>query len=114
IIIKIPDVKNFKGRYVQYPLKQVVLNREDLKEYYDFYKKVDSTFEVISINEFKKFFHNEIMKCTFKRNNNLVADNNRTQTEIYIKLKQIFDFYCSENWREISAQIAKVVNVSKD
>lgn len=104
IEIQIPDQSNGAGRYVQYPKKQVVLNQEDLKEYFDLFKNIEEEFEVVSFNEFKKYFKNNITKHQFIRNNN--SKNNRSENENNIKLKQIFDYYCSENWRDLKKSIS--------
>jgi hypothetical protein len=103
IDISIPKLKNFKNKYIQFPLSQVVLNQEDLKEYYDLFILIERVFEVLSFNDFKIFFKNHKIKCDFKRKNNL--KNDRSQNENNIKLKQIFDFYCSENWKVIAESL---------
>lgn len=101
--IHIPSPSNGAGRYVQYPKKQVVLNQEDLKEYFDLFEVIKEELEVISFDGFKKYFKNNINKFKFKRKNNL--KNDRSQNENNIKLKQIFDYYCSENWKVISKSL---------
>lgn len=99
INIKIPKIKDSKGKYIQYPLSQVILNQEDLKEYINFFIEIEKIFDGLSFNKFQKYFKNNIDKYQFKRKNNLKT--NRLEYEINIKLKQIFDFYCSENWKII-------------
>lgn len=103
IEICIPDQSNGPGRYVQYPKKQVVLNQEDLKEYFDIFKEIEFEFEELSFNEFQRYFKNNIDRYHFERTNNLI--NNRPENENNIKIKQVFDFYCSENWRDLKKSI---------
>lgn len=101
--ILIPDQSKGAGRYVQYPKKQVVLNQEDLKEYFNLFEVIKEKFDVISFSEFKKYFKNNFNKYQFKRRNNLI--NNRSEIENNIKVKQIFDFYCSDNWRDLKKEL---------
>nr|WP_315240185.1 hypothetical protein [uncultured Flavobacterium sp.] len=112
INISIPLVTKGAGRYVQYPKSQVVLNQEDLKEYLKFYLEVKNEFENISYFEFHKYYLNKINRYSncFKRNNN--RNNLFSPIENKIKLKQIFDFYCSENWRDLVIdEPASIANV---
>lgn len=97
IDIHIPNQSNGANRYVKYPKNQVVLNQEDLNEYCEFFSMVRREFEGFSFNDFCFFLKNHITKYDFKRKNNL--KNDRSQIENNIKLKQIFDFYCSDNWK---------------
>ena len=100
IEINIPEIKSFKGKYIQYPLSQVILNQEDLKEYVSLFIEIEKLFEGLSFDVFQNYYKNNISKFQFNRKNNLKAD--RLQNENNIKLKQIFDFYCSENWKVIA------------
>lgn len=104
ININIPKIKSFKGKYIQYPLSQVILNQEDLKEYVGFFIEIEKLFDEISFNTFQKYYKNNIGKFQFNRRNNLKED--RPEYQINIKLKQIFDFYCSENWKVIAESLA--------
>lgn len=100
IIIKIPLVRERNDRYVQFPKSQIVLNYEDLKEYKAFFSSIHKEFESISFEDFKKYYINNIStyKSGFKRDNNVKNDNQSSEIERKIKLKQIFDFYCSDDW----------------
>lgn len=103
IEIYIPNQSNGAGRYVQYPKKQVVLNQEDLKEYVNFFIEIQKLFDEISFDVFQKYYKNNIGRFQFNRRNNLIEY--RSQNENNIKLKQIFDFYCSENWKVIAESL---------
>ncbi len=103
ININIPKIKSFKGKYIQYPLSQVILNQEDLKEYVDFFIEIEKLFDEISFYTFQKYYKNNIGRFQFNRRNNLKED--RPEYQINIKLKQIFDFYCSENWKVIAESL---------
>lgn len=98
IEIIIPDQRTRSGKYVQYPKKQVVLNQEDLKEYVDYFRLLQNTFDTVSFDNFKRHYKNNIFDFHILRKNNIRTD--RIESENSIKLKQIFDFYCSENWKE--------------
>lgn len=103
IDIYIPNQSNGAGRYVQYPKKQVVLNQEDLKEYVNFFIEIQKIFDEISFDVFQKYYKNNIGRFQFNRKNNITEY--RSQNENNIKLKQIFDFYCSENWKVIAESL---------
>lgn len=104
IEINIPKIKSYKNKYIQYPLSQVVLNQEDLKEYVCFFIEIEKLFEEISFDVFQKYYKNNISRFQFNRKNNLKDD--RPQNENNIKLKQIFDYYCSEGWRTIAESLS--------
>lgn len=94
----IPQPSAYAGRYVQYPKSQIVLNDEDLKEYVDFFIELEKKYEGISESEFQRHYQNNIFRfsSSFVRKNNLNVS--LSSLESKIKLKQIFDFYCSGNW----------------
>ena len=100
INISIPKIRPGKGRYVQFPISQIILNYEDLKEYAIFFKSINKEFESISFEDFKKFYINRISKfrISFRRNSNIKSENQWSDIERKIKIKQIFDYYCSEDW----------------
>lgn len=105
INISIPQIRAGKGRYVQFPISQIILNYEDLKEYIFFLKSINHEFESISFEDFKRYYTNRIseFRKSFRRNNNIKSDNQWSDIERKIKIKQIFDYYCSEDW-EIANQ----------
>lgn len=111
IEINIPKIKSFKGKYIQYPLSQVILNQEDLKEYVSFFIEIEKLFDEISFDVFQKYHKNNIRRFQFNRRNNLKED--RQENENKIKLKQIFDFYCSENWK-VTAELIVTNRISTE
>lgn len=100
IIINIPSVRKGKDRYVQFPKSQIVLNFEDLKEYYAFFILIKKEFDFISFEDFRKYYINRIsyFSSNFKRPNNVKNDSQWSELEYKIKIKQIFDYYCSDEW----------------
>lgn len=100
IKLNIPEVGENAGRYTRFPKSQIVLNHEDLKEYKVFFISINNEFESISFEDFKKYYLNNIsnFRNKFLRDNNTKNDNQWSEIERKIKLKQIFDFYCSEDW----------------
>lgn len=98
--IILPEITRYAGRFTQFPKSQIVLNYEDLKEYNSFFTIINNEFESISFQDFKKYYLNEIsnFKNNFSRENNTKNDNQWSEIELKIKLKQIFDFYCSDDW----------------
>lgn len=100
IIINIPNITTHKGRYIQYPTSQIILNYEDLKEYNEFFLTIKNEYESIYFEDFKRIYVNNIsnFKKSFNRHNNIKSEIGLSDIERKIKLKQIFDFYSSENW----------------
>jgi hypothetical protein len=100
ILLDIPEVGEKAGRYTRFPKSQIILNHEDLKEYKVFFSSINNEFESISFEDFKKYYLNNIsnFRNKFLRDNNTKNDNQWSEIERKIKLKQIFDFYCSEDW----------------
>lgn len=97
IEIIIPDPKYFTGRYVQYPKSQVILNKDDLKEYItllfvDLASKYGEN--SLSIGLFSQYLHN--IDGTFKRDRNKKILPTTIQERI--KLLQIFNYYNSREW----------------
>lgn len=101
IKIILPEIARYAGRFIQFPKSQIVLNHEDLKEYNSFFTAISNEFECVSFEDFKKYFLNKIsnFRNNFRRENNIKNDNQWSEIELKIKLKQIFDFYCSDDWR---------------
>ena len=99
IKIVIPSKKSYAGRNTQYPLSQSVLNYEDLKEFRFFYEYIDEEYDVMHYDDFLSEYQQNILRFSqgFNRYNN-----NRflSEAEQKIKLKQIFDYYTSQKWRE--------------
>lgn len=97
--------KQRKGpyRYIRYPKSQVVLNRDDLKEYKPFFESLHEKVNgnPMSFSDFEKELYK--MKQSFVRvnNRNLV----RTEIKEKIRLRQIFNHYNSESW--ISDELKK-------
>ena len=83
INISIPKIRPGKGRYVQFPISQIILNYEDLKEYAIFFKSINKEFESISFEDFKKFYINRISKfrISFRRNSNIKSENQWSDIE---------------------------------
>lgn len=104
IKIILPKKTRYAGRFIQFPKSQIVLNHEDLKEYNLFFTEISKEFECISFDDFKKFYFNEItsFRGEFRRENNTKNESQLSKIERKIKLKQIFDFYCSDDWTSIS------------
>jgi hypothetical protein len=100
IILDIPEVGEKAGRYTRFPKSQIILNHEDLKEYKVFFSSINNDFDSIFFEDFKKYYLNNIsnFRNKFFRNSNTKNDNEWSEIELKIKLKQIFDFYCSDNW----------------
>lgn len=100
IKIILPEVTRYAGRFIQFPKSQIVLNNEDLKEYNSFFTAINNEFDYISFEDFNKYYLNEIsnFRNNFRRNNNIKNENQWSAIELKIKLKQIFDFYCSDDW----------------
>jgi len=100
IKITLPEIARYAGRFIQFPKSQIVLNHEDLKEYHSFFASINAQFDSISFENFKKCYLNKIsnFRNYFRRENNIKNDNQWSEIERKIKLKQIFDFYCSEDW----------------
>jgi hypothetical protein len=96
IIINLPEKKTYKGRYIQFPISQVILNVEDLKEYISIFKKIGTSETPMS----KDFFLDELRKLfldvEFKR-----VRNKKLQIEGLSELAelQIFNYFCG-NWRQ--------------
>ncbi|WP_333575211.1 hypothetical protein [Sphingobacterium sp.] len=103
IDIEIPKPKKRKDRFIQYPKSQVVLNRDDLKEYKPFLDNLHEKlhYEPISLSDFKK----EILGINrpFLRKNN--RNQERTDIQEKIRLRQVFNYYNSDSW--ISDELAK-------
>lgn len=112
ITLDIPKKGENAGRYIQFPKSQIVLNHEDLKEYNPFFNVINKEFECISFEDFKKYYLNEIsnFRSEFRRDNNTKNDNQWSEIELKIKLKQIFDFYCSDDWTSINTN--SIINIS--
>lgn len=100
IKVNIPKITVNAGRFIQFPKSQIILNYEDLKEYVTFFKLINEEFESVSFEDFKKFYVNNIsdFRNSFRRNNNTKSDNEWSEIEKKIKIKQIFDYYCTEDW----------------
>lgn len=103
IDIEIPKPKTRKDRYIQYPKSQVVLNRNDLKEYKPFLENLHEKLrdEPISLSDFEKELR-EVKRPFFRKNN---RSQERTDTQEKIWLRQIFNYYNSDSW--ISDELAK-------
>lgn len=101
IYLEIPEKKSYAGRNTQFPQSQCVLNYEDLKEYYSFYKGIAKLFDIIHFEEFIKEYSKRIiqLKYNFKRINNL---RKLSKSEEKIKQKQIFDHYTSNEWLKLN------------
>lgn len=117
IKIDIPHITAYAGRFIQFPKSQIILTHEDLKEYEDFFKSINEVFESISFEDFKKYYVNNISKFrnSFRRNNNTKSDNEWSEIEKKIKIKQIFDYYCTEDWEGLCQKVktkekASIVN----
>lgn len=96
IPIAIPDLKDGVGRYVQFPLFQVVLNKEDMKEFIPFFKILENVAEHVSFTDFQRYFRINRSRFlpTLKRPKN--KKNDFSEIERKIRIKQIFDFYCDD------------------
>lgn len=96
VSISIPDLREGVRRYVQYPLSQVVLNKEDLKEFIPLFKNLEDIAEHVSFADFQRYFriHKSRFLPTLKRPKNKKED--FTEVERKIRIKQIFDFYCTD------------------
>lgn len=104
IKIEIPKIAVNAGRFTQFPKSQIILNYEDLKEYVNFFKLVNKEFESIAFEDFKAFYFNKIsnFKNSFRRKNNIKNDFLYSDIKREIKIKQIFDYYCTEDWEDLS------------
>lgn len=103
IYIEIPKPKTRKDRYIQYPKSQVVLNRDDLKEYKPLLENLHEKLrdEPISLSGFEKELR-RVNRPFFRKNN---KNQERTDTQEKIRLRQIFNYYNSDSW--ISDELAK-------
>lgn len=101
ILINIPTPKSYARRNTQYPQSQCVINYEDLKEYEKFFKHINSKYDIIHFEEFSKEYTIMLpsLRYRFIRNNNI---NTNSASENKIKLKQIFDHYVSDEWKNRS------------
>lgn len=99
IEISLPQKQIVANRYVQFPKSQVVLNREDLKEYKLMFHELKKDSPIISFKDFKNFLikARSRYKAQIKRFNNIKKD--FTPLETTIRDIQIFDFYCSD-WED--------------
>jgi hypothetical protein len=100
INIILPPISRYAGRFIQFPKSQIVLNFEDLKEYHEFFILIKKEFDYISFEDFRKYYINRksYFISNFKRPNNVKNDSQWSDIEYKIKLKQIFDYYCSDEW----------------
>jgi len=104
ILIELPT-KQWEGpyRYIRYPKSQVVLNRDDLKEYKPLLENLHEKLrdESISLSDFEKELRR--VNRPFSRKNNKSQE--RTDTQEKIRLRQIFNYYNSYSW--INDELAK-------
>lgn len=108
------EIVNREGpyRYVRPSKSQVVLNRNDLKEYKDLFQQIDDTYqESISIAVFKQELKKYIEQFPFSTSNN----KNRELSEIEenVKGRQVLNYYNSDAWRDES-YVKKTYNRSED
>lgn len=96
ISIFLPQKHISANRYVQFPKSQVVLNREDLKEYKPILRQLEEETPVVSFKDFKKILAKAVprYRSEFKRSNN--RRDNLSALEKAIRDNQIFNFYCSD------------------
>jgi hypothetical protein len=91
--LAIPDVRYFKGRYVQYPLSQVLLNTEDLKYFSLFFNEEFQINENIPFSYFKrkldKWLSNTRQEKISKRAKKLLEDKDKKES----CTEQIFNFF---------------------
>lgn len=94
--IFLPQKHSAANRYVQFPKSQVVLNREDLKEYKPILRQLEEETPIVSFKDFKKILARMVprYRVNFKRANNRRDD--FSGLEKAIKDNQIFNFYCSD------------------
>nr|WP_068887305.1 hypothetical protein [Pedobacter panaciterrae] len=99
ICIFLPPTHNSANRYVQFPKSQVILNREDLKEYKPLLRQLEEESPMISFDDFKMHLTRVMpeYKKQIKRFNNLRKD--LSILEKAIRDNQIFNFYCSD-WED--------------
>ncbi len=94
--LRIPERTTHSGRYVQYPLKQRIINRKTLKKYIDeFKKKYDNRIdETLSFETFS----NELFKNTYI----VHSDENCSLLELKEanRIAKRIVFYCFCNWVE--------------
>src|SRR5690606_29514442 len=85
--------------YVQFPKSQVILNREDLKEYKPLFRQLEEESPMISFMDFKKYLLRgmPVYMKQIKRFNN--RRKNLIDLEKAIRDNQIFNFYCSD-WED--------------
>ncbi|TDE14785.1 hypothetical protein [Dyadobacter psychrotolerans] len=98
ISITLPENKKYKGRYTQFPLSQVILNAEDLKEYIDIFRKIEMGESPISKDCFLEDFRPLANNSLFTRINNKKL--NWQEVDDLAEL-QIFNFFCG-NWKNIN------------
>lgn len=94
--LRIPERTFYSGRYVQYPLKQRIINRKTLKKYIDNFKKKYNN----RIDEAYSFetFSNEL----FKNTNIVHSDENCSLLDLKEanRIAKRIVFYCFCNWVE--------------
>nr|WP_315394788.1 hypothetical protein [uncultured Sphingobacterium sp.] len=103
--IEIPALQPGHRRYIKYPLSQVVLNFEDLKDYVPFFEYLNNKFEMLSFETFIIEYEENISLFVkyLKRKRNKHIDSlsfNENPHFEEIRLKQIFDRYISDAWND--------------
>lgn len=98
IYLKLPEKqKSGPHRYIRYPKQQVVLNRDDLKQFKPFLDDLHEKQQgqSISLADFRR----EVDRIThsFRRKNNRNQEL-LSSTERKIRLRQIFNYYNSDSW----------------
>lgn len=93
-LLEIPDIGWGKGRYIQYPLSQAILNQEDLKKIPSLFKSVGLKFhELLSFKDFKNLIGNSENhdNCTphYLRVKNKLNEQGKEKLLYY----QIFEFF---------------------
>ncbi|OPB90364.1 hypothetical protein BAS06_08530 [Elizabethkingia miricola] len=98
ITVTIPAQKSFTGRNTQYPQSQCIINYEDLKEYLSLFTGIDSKYDIIHFDEFCNEYEIVLpyLRHHFRRENNIKEI---SISESKIKIKQIFDHYVSNEWK---------------
>lgn len=124
--IHLPFKKKGKGRYIQYPISQALLNQEDLGQIPLLFNKVGlKPFEQLSFKDFKAII-STVDKCRFLTNHYYKLKDRLIATdEVEILKKQIFNYYLQwdgvvpslqkscGNVRKITAQFSSDILVLK-
>lgn len=107
IVIDIPKERERKDRYIQYPLSQVIFNKEDLKKFETFLREFDhelkSDIRWFEIQFIKYLTQNERNKLHTRVQKNILGkydvDPTKRNRDYKLLVKQLYNYFLSKEWQ---------------